>query len=928
VTVTLSAGSGYDADDKTVTVPVTDDDTAEFTLGDDDNLTLNEGDATGDSFTVLLATRPSAEVTVTVTTSNSDVTIDTDPSMAGNQNTMTFQAFDFRTNPFFTKPWYQSQTVTLVAAHDDDKTMDSATITITAAGGDYNGLSTTVSVPIIDDDTPRGDILVFPRDTLDIEEGESNFLDIRLSDRPAENARISLSKTNSDITIAPASLTFTVSNYTAAQRVTVSAAEDSDADDEIDTITLSASGGIVAPAVAKPVTIADDDLPTGAIRITPAGTLSIPEGESKELFASLSTAPDSNVNIQLSKSNPDITLIPNFLDFTPSNYDTPQSITVVSRHDLDTDNDSETITFSQAAGGIILPNATKAVTIIDDDSPTPTPQGTILLSPSEGLTLDEGGTRQQIDVSLSVEPDAGVTVSLSRTNPNLELDKTSLAFTPSNHAEPQTITLRAIDDDDSTDDTITITLEASGGIDAPPATIEVTVNDDDPPPVAPVFSYPGGILVTPSGPADIPEGGRLSLLVSLDTEPAENLTVSLSKSNPDLTLSTDSLVFTPSNWNVQVKVDITAADDARALSDTDTIVFSALGRTLHRLALSVLDNDADILYRPQTLEIPEGGVGTLFIRPSKMPSAERPIVVRLLSRNGFVSFYPPSLTFTPSNWEVEAPVNLFAIVDENTIDEYESISIEATGGSFHLSTMLILIKDNETVANPDWEVKSRALAIPPTSAQDTASIRIRCNQDTPCRVFLDCSTQAGRVLRGYLPQIQAGATSTVVSGYIQRQVGAWSGWEGRLGCSLLSEDDISAQVWTRSGDGVLVNNSAVIRSVPVGDIHRADIESIPSPDAFDLSNIRIRCDSPSGDCTRTAFVCYTDDGKRYETELGDILRWATRHLQSEELANLLGHRWPGLGLSCEVRSDGQFTAQILTRTGGGGALVNNSATGR
>ena len=144
---------------------------------------------------------------------------------------------------------------------------------------------------------------------------------------------------------------------------------------------------------------------------------------------------------------------------------------------------------------------------------------------------------------------------------------------------------------------------------------------------------------------------------------------------------------------------------------------------------------------------------------------------------------------------------------------------------------------------------------------------------------------------------------------------------------MLSEGNISAQVWTRSGDQVLVNNSAAIRSVMDGDVHRADIESIPSPDAFDLSNIRIRCDAQTGACTETVFVCYTDAGERYEAALEDIPRWTTRHLQTEELANLLGHRWPGLGLSCEVRSNGQFTAQILTRTGGGGALVNNSATG-
>ncbi|MBF2761236.1 MAG: hypothetical protein ISN28_13410, partial [Ectothiorhodospiraceae bacterium AqS1] len=115
-----------------------------------------------------------------------------------------------------------------------------------------------------------------------------------------------------------------------------------------------------------------------------------------------------------------------------------------------------------------------------------------------------------------------------------------------------------------------------------------------------------------------------------------------------------------------------------------------------------------------------------------------------------------------------------------------------------------------------------------------------------------------------------------------------------------------------------------------GDTHRADIESIPSPDEFDESNIRIRCISAlgsGGHCLGTYFLCYTDDGKRYEWDLGRIDRLATRHLQSEELAEAIDHRWPGLGLSCEIHSKGEFTVQVLTRTGGGGALVNNSASG-
>ncbi len=109
---------------------------------------------------------------------------------------------------------------------------------------------------------------------------------------------------------------------------------------------------------------------------------------------------------------------------------------------------------------------------------------------------------------------------------------------------------------------------------------------------------------------------------------------------------------------------------------------------------------------------------------------------------------------------------------------------------------------------------------------------------------------------------------------------------------------------------------------------RVDIESIPSPDGDEETNLRIRCVAPSGQhCTRTRFACFDDDGTRHEGDLGRIPRLTVRHLQTSELADLIDHRWEGMGLSCELRSDNDFTVQVMTRTGGGGALVNNSATG-
>lgn len=105
----------------------------------------------------------------------------------------------------------------------------------------------------------------------------------------------------------------------------------------------------------------------------------------------------------------------------------------------------------------------------------------------------------------------------------------------------------------------------------------------------------------------------------------------------------------------------------------------------------------------------------------------------------------------------------------------------------------------------------------------------------------------------------------------------------------------------------------------------ADIGHLPSPDGSDISNIRIRCSAPDReDCTFTALECTDGDGQAFDAvNLGTIERHHVRHIQAEELADLLGHRWEEMDLSCRVKSDYPITVQVLTRTGGG-ALVNNS----
>ena len=139
IVVTVTAENG---DTRTYTVTVTRAENTADTPGvtvSKTALTVTEQDTTGDSYTVVLDTEPTANVTVTVAGhSGTDVT--------ANPGTLTFTASN----------WDTARTVTVTAGNDADTTDDSVTLTHSAAStdNDYSGIAINeVAVTVSDNDT-------------------------------------------------------------------------------------------------------------------------------------------------------------------------------------------------------------------------------------------------------------------------------------------------------------------------------------------------------------------------------------------------------------------------------------------------------------------------------------------------------------------------------------------------------------------------------------------------------------------------------------------------------------------------------------------------------------------------------------------------------------------------------------------------------
>ncbi len=107
---------------------------------DPTSLTVAEGGS--GAYTVKLATEPTGNVTVTVAGASGEVTVDTDSTAPGDQDTLEFT----------TTTWSTARTVTVSADEDDDTTNDSATLTHSASGGGYGSATGSVAVTVTDND--------------------------------------------------------------------------------------------------------------------------------------------------------------------------------------------------------------------------------------------------------------------------------------------------------------------------------------------------------------------------------------------------------------------------------------------------------------------------------------------------------------------------------------------------------------------------------------------------------------------------------------------------------------------------------------------------------------------------------------------------------------------------------------------------------
>ncbi len=736
--------NGLDGDD--VAVTNTDDESAGITVTPTTGLKTSEaGDEA--TFTVHLNTKPTADVTIALTSNNlKEGTV--------SPKSLVFTALN----------WNAPQTVTVTGV--DDSTADGAQtykiVTAAAVSADtaYNGVDAD-DVTVVNVDNESAGITVKPTAGLSTTEaGGTATFTVKLNSKPTANVTIPLTSSKpTEGTVSPASLVFTADNWSSPQTVTVTGVDDLVADgNQLFSIVTGAAtstdtgyGGLNADDVA--VTNVDNE--SAGVTVSPvAGLVTTEAGGSATHTIRLNSKPSGTVTIALSSSNlKEGTVSPASVTFTPDNWDAPQTVTVTGVDDAVADGNQPyklitgVATGTDTTGYVGLDPADVAVSNTDNDS------AGFTVSAVSGPTTEAGGTAT-FTVTLNSQPTGTVTIPVA-TNDAAEgtVSTSILTFDAVNWNAPQAVTITGMDDavaDGNRPYAIVLGIAAgtdtSGYIGLNPPDVLVSNVDND----------SAGITVTPtSGLSTAEAGTTATFTVKLNSKPTANVMIPLSSSkSAEGTVSPAALIFTPDNWSSPQTVTVTGVDDMVADgSQAYSIVTGAAtsadtgysGLNASDVAVTNVDDEtAGFTVTPATgLTTTEaGGTATFTIRLNSKPTGS--VTVGLTSnstKEGTVS--PASVSFTPDNWSAPQTVTVTG-ADDKVADgsqPYAVVTAVATGTD--TSGYVGLNPVDVSLTNTDNDSAGFTVSAPTgptTEAGGTASFTVALNSQPTGTVTIPVSS--------------------------------------------------------------------------------------------------------------------------------------------------------------------------------------------
>jgi hypothetical protein len=328
-------------------------------------------------------------------------------------------------------------------------------------------------------------------DTSDAGEDGSTYVAwVYLESQPSSEAVLSLASGDTgEVTLSPATLTFTTSNWNDKQYVTFTGVDDTEQDgDQEVAIVITDNYGRDYPGNSVE-NVDDDSLDWHLERYGETGNVEVSEtGTQYTFYLKLWSQPSSDavVGVEVFDTG-EVSVSPSTVTFTGSNWNSLQAVTLTGVDDTDLDGDqTTTITVFGSGdafedGGGISNGESLTVITADDEvlewHVNPSDQSNSYL-----VGVSETGSTSGFGISLKYQPESeeAITIVSSDTG-EVTVSPGTLTFTNSNWDSMQTVTVTGVDDtDDDGDQTTTITISGVGDDWAGDENLYVVTEDDEP----------------------------------------------------------------------------------------------------------------------------------------------------------------------------------------------------------------------------------------------------------------------------------------------------------------------------------------------------------------------------------------------------------------------------------------------------------------
>ncbi|MEZ6123764.1 MAG: Calx-beta domain-containing protein [Planctomycetaceae bacterium] len=549
-------------------------------------------------FSVLSPTG-AAQVTESGTTTQLSVTLNAQPAIDVVLRVSSLDATEAavdqltRTLTFPPDNWYTAQTVNVFGLEDfvvDGTQKANIRFAVDPlSDGAFSVLEDQlIPVDVLDNETADFVVSQSGGSTSVSESGSSDVIQVRLRDQPLTNVILDVTPSvGAAFHTDKSRLLFTPANWNTAQSVTVTGLNDFRINGtraehlEFRTASEGSDPAFQMAAVQTlSVFVTDDDVAGLTVIQTGGGTAVRESGTTDTFDIALTAEPESDVAVRIeSRQLDEVTVTPDFITFTPVNWNVARTVTVTGVDDsvfdqgaisqvvIAVDGAVSASSFAGVADRIV------SVTTIDDDVAE-----LVVTATDHATRIDESGTSDQLQIVLGSKPLSPVVVRIAvQDATEARIDHSEISFTPERWNIAQIVSVIGVDDhlvDGDVLSSVTVSVSSQTADSSyrllPPQTLSVLTREDD---VA-------GFSVNRTTATVTESGGSDTFSVTLDAIPLSNVVLNVTSLDPGEVRATPStLTFTPTSWNVAQTVTVVGALDNLTDGDQQTDVRISVNRS-------------------------------------------------------------------------------------------------------------------------------------------------------------------------------------------------------------------------------------------------------------------------------------------------------------------------------------------------------------